>query len=495
MNLNLILFVLVLILACGAVARTRRLRSCEGFIVLLLALGFFAFPLMVGYVGGVVWVALVGVPGLGAMRLGSALIFGDYPGAARAAAWVERVHPSRAWRFRATLQRGLVAIAAGDRLGGEATLTSLRHRFPQWVPLVDLERAALVGDHAGVLSAAPAVLRSGIQEISPFLRHLEALGEVGDIDALDREFRGFERGLRGDARSMARLILGVFHGEVDFVRHLLAGPCQSMPVDLGRFWLGTVYQASGERARAEEIFTALLGSGDPVVAHRAHRRLNQPIAIARPIPPELAQIVGFALLDEERFGDSDRTTGPVTRILLIIILGVFLIESLLGGASPLFQLGAFSVGTVLIDGEWWRLVTALFLHAGIAHVAFNALALHSLAPFVERTLGSARFLVVYFGSGIGGLTAITWATYTFGLDDRVVIGASGAIMGLVGATGAILGHAARTEGSPVARERLRAVGTIIGIQIIFDILVPQTSASAHLVGAALGYLLGRVVIR
>jgi rhomboid protease GluP len=150
---------------------------------------------------------------------------------------------------------------------------------------------------------------------------------------------------------------------------------------------------------------------------------------------------------------------------------------------------------VLIDGEWWRLVTALFLHAGLAHLVFNVLALYSLAPFVERSLGSLRFLLVYFGSGVGGLAIVTWATYAFELNDRIVVGASGAIMGLVGATGAILAHAARAQGSLVARERLRAVGTIIGLQIVFDILVPQTSASAHLLGAGLGFLLARFARR
>lgn len=496
MNLNLILFVLVLFLAGGTVLHDRRLRSCDGVVLAVLGVGFFAFPSSVGYVGAPVWLALIGIPRWWSSRLATALIFGDYGGAARAARWVALFHPDRWWRARARLHQGIVAVSSGDREGGEEILSTLRGRCPEFGPLIELELAALKGDYRGVLASAAPALRSGVPEVGPLVRHLEALGELGDLEGLERAFMGLERGLRGAGRSMARLILGAFHGEAEFVRQLLTGPCAAMPPELKQYWLATAYQARGERSRAQEILSALVTNVAPDISGRVARRLSQPIPAARPIPPQLARSVGSAIHDEARFGDVDRIAGPVTRVLLFLILGVFIVEVLLGAtmsALSLFRLGAFSVGAVLADGEWWRCVTALFLHAGFAHVTFNALALYSLAPFVERSLGSVRFLIVYFGSGVGGLTVIAWATALFGFDDRLVVGASGAIMGLVGATGAILAHAARSEGSPVARERLRTVGTIIGLQIVFDILVPQTSATAHLIGAALGFAIGWVV--
>jgi rhomboid protease GluP len=106
-----------------------------------------------------------------------------------------------------------------------------------------------------------------------------------------------------------------------------------------------------------------------------------------------------------------------------------------------------------------------------------------------------RCLGIYFIAGIGGLAVITALTFFFGFEERLVLGASGGVMGLVGATAAILRRASLIEGSALARERLRSVGAILGVQVVFDLLVPQTSATAHLVGALTGYVVTALVLR
>ncbi len=79
------------------------------------------------------------------------------------------------------------------------------------------------------------------------------------------------------------------------------------------------------------------------------------------------------------------------------------------------------------DGEWWRLASALFLHAGFIHLGMNMLTLYGVGAFVERFCGHIGFALLYLGSGLcGSLASIYWH------DDVPSVGASGAIFGIVG---------------------------------------------------------------
>jgi rhomboid protease GluP len=98
------------------------------------------------------------------------------------------------------------------------------------------------------------------------------------------------------------------------------------------------------------------------------------------------------------------------------------------GIPLLFELGWKDSAAIVAGGEYWRLVTPIFLHANLLHLGFNCYALYILGPQVERHFGYMRFLVVYLLSGIAGViasVAFKPAAYS--------VGASGAIFGLVGA--------------------------------------------------------------
>lgn len=79
-------------------------------------------------------------------------------------------------------------------------------------------------------------------------------------------------------------------------------------------------------------------------------------------------------------------------------------------------------------GEWWRLITCMFLHSGVMHLAVNCYSLYNLGGLSERLFGSARFLAIYLASGLWGSIASTL------LSDpmSVSIGASGAVFGVAG---------------------------------------------------------------
>jgi membrane associated rhomboid family serine protease len=85
-------------------------------------------------------------------------------------------------------------------------------------------------------------------------------------------------------------------------------------------------------------------------------------------------------------------------------------------------------GPLVDHGDWWRLITAAFLHASIIHIGFNMLALWWFGAPVEQYLGRARFIALYFVSGLAGSAGALVAT-----PNSPTVGASGAIFGILGA--------------------------------------------------------------
>ena len=83
------------------------------------------------------------------------------------------------------------------------------------------------------------------------------------------------------------------------------------------------------------------------------------------------------------------------------------------------------------DGAYWQLVTSMFTHVQVVHIGFNMLALWVLGPQLELVVGRARFLALYFLSGLAGSALIYWAGPEYTLGGT--IGASGAVFGLMGA--------------------------------------------------------------
>ncbi|HEV2175709.1 MAG TPA: rhomboid family intramembrane serine protease [Terriglobia bacterium] len=155
----------------------------------------------------------------------------------------------------------------------------------------------------------------------------------------------------------------------------------------------------------------------------------------------------------------------------------------LGGISNevLLRLGA-KFGPLMVQGQWWRLVTACFLHAGLLHIGMNMWVLFDIGPVAEQLFSSSKFLVFYLVTGVAGyVLSFLWSPY------GISIGASGAIMGMIG----VLIGASFHHGTLGREYRSRLWRWILYI-LIFGLFFAVDNA-AHIGGAAAGIALGYII--
>lgn len=136
------------------------------------------------------------------------------------------------------------------------------------------------------------------------------------------------------------------------------------------------------------------------------------------------------------------------------------------------------------DGQWWRLGTALFLHFGLLHLGVNLLALVEAGRFVERLLGSGRFLLLYFGAGVAG-NLLSLAVQG---NHAVSGGASGAIFGLWGALLVLLWRMRHQLDPAEFRWLFWGAAVFVVVNIAFGFFVTGIDNGAHLGGLCSGLL-------
>lgn len=175
---------------------------------------------------------------------------------------------------------------------------------------------------------------------------------------------------------------------------------------------------------------------------------------------------------------------PVVSTIIAANLILYVL-TLLPGIGTIIQNYGIQVNYFVLLGEWWRIFTAMFLHAGFMHVLFNMFSLYLFGPELERIAGKARFATIYLLSGIIGNVA----TYLLNDGSYASLGASGAVFGIFGAFGALVYYTRRTM--PMLRQLILP---IIVISVIMTFLQSNVNIYAHLGGLATGFLLGLVYL-
>mmetsp|Transcript_6089 Transcript_6089/g.13169 ORF Transcript_6089/g.13169 Transcript_6089/m.13169 type:complete len:355 (-) Transcript_6089:525-1589(-) len=157
--------------------------------------------------------------------------------------------------------------------------------------------------------------------------------------------------------------------------------------------------------------------------------------------------------------------------------------------------GAKNTVLILEEDEWWRLITPIFLHAGIIHLACNVMVQIDTGAFFEREWGSTNWLIIYLTSAVGSS-----ALSVVAMPDAISVGSSGAVMGLFGGKGAeVICRCCETEatdqdriGHQVRKEQCAGVMCSVTVVMLFS-FIPYVDWAAHLGGLLAGFCVGMII--
>jgi membrane associated rhomboid family serine protease len=178
----------------------------------------------------------------------------------------------------------------------------------------------------------------------------------------------------------------------------------------------------------------------------------------------------------------------LTKLLIGINLAVFLVQLSVGDRfTDRFELLGQAyvplLGSVegIAQGQWYRLLTAMFLHGNFVHILFNMLSLWWIGGPLEAALGRARYFALYFASGLAGSAL----TYLIAAPNQPSLGASGAIFGLFGATAVLMRR---------LRYDMRPVIALLVINLIFTFGWSNIAWQAHIGGLVGGVVVGYAMV-
>jgi len=215
-----------------------------------------------------------------------------------------------------------------------------------------------------------------------------------------------------------------------------------------------------------------------------------PYVMPRPAPPPIRRTPPppQARSARELIFAANKRKYPIFTIAILVINVVLLALMEWHGSSTnswtLYQFGAVERRAMLYGGEWWRLVSSMFLHIGIMHLFMNSMWLILAGIRAELFFGHLKFLIIYFVGGIVGSFAMMITadpnTITIGA------GASGAIFGLMGS---MLAYMLITKRN-IENFSFQSLGTMVLINVVFGFMIPGISNAAHIGGMIGGFIVG-----
>jgi rhomboid protease GluP len=510
MSLNSILL-LAVFLSSGAylyrLVRYRALRRAWDWtvvvfsILVITASAAVLSPASGGYIAGFFWALFMVIPSLGT-RLLFWLHMRQRFKLARAVALTLRVlHPAGTF-LKLPYFAQMNELAEQGRFS-EAHQLAARHidtsTLDGVLSLVFLLRAEQRWEE--IVSLAASLPRDRLLNDPNLGIFVRALGETGNLESMLEVIGEGQKQLRRDGLfDLTLLLAAAFLGNYKQVEHL-SERVTGLPDSYKKFWLATASAVAGEVGQAETTFRAMLQAEDRVLRFAAQRRISTPLASPAALSPQAwtrYQSLIETQVQIERFGSQSHGFRPLaTYSLIAACCVVYLVELAKGDSTDprvLYQLGGLVPLAVSEEGEWWRLFSAQFLHAGFMHLLFNMLCLYDLSPYVERTLGRTRFLLLYLICGTAAIAAVVGTSF-IGISNpvSVVVGASGGIMAIIGMNLALFVRAWFRERVHIARERFGVLLRIVALQIIIDFFTPQISSTAHLAGLCVGFLCTLVI--
>lgn len=178
----------------------------------------------------------------------------------------------------------------------------------------------------------------------------------------------------------------------------------------------------------------------------------------------------------------------ITYSIIVVTLLMYLLMTISGGSESipvLIRYGAKFNFAIIFFNEWWRLITPIFLHIGLAHLIFNLVIVYYLGSQLEMLFGHGKYLILYLLSGIMG------NIFSFAFNESISAGASTSIFGLfisMIALNKIYPNSFQLEAMA------RQYGLLIAINILFGILSTGVDNMGHIGGLVGGYLVTHMII-
>jgi rhomboid protease GluP len=513
MDLNHILLFVALLSPVAVIVRSQRTaqlnrswRAASFAVLIVTGVSWFLFPRQAGFIGGGAWCALLLIPAVALHKLVDLALRERFTAAYRLANFLRIIHPNSAARGQAELFRALEVARRGDTARALEFLHSLQSGASAIARQAIAQSFRLRGDWEGLLawcrsSLTPMALqRDGILPL-----YFRALGETHRLDDLILQVSATTRTLPVDATEglpfqLAMQLLWAFTGRKTRLVRLFETSLRKFDAERKTFWLATAELAAGNIDIAREQLQRLQAeTSNAILRSEITMRLQHAHEYARAVANRSAEsdrilqrLETHQMRQTPYFAQASRGT-PVVITLIVLNVAMFLLEIVAGGSTNPFvlhRLGQLETSNFLAAGQYWRLLTSLFLHYGPIHLLFNIYALYILGPALERSIGALRFIACYLISGIGSGLGIV-LLHAIGLTPaEEVVGASGSIMGVVGAWAGFL---LRYRHAPLARRRLQNIVFIVVIQTVFDLSTPQVSMAAHMCGLIAGLVLGLVL--
>ena len=184
---------------------------------------------------------------------------------------------------------------------------------------------------------------------------------------------------------------------------------------------------------------------------------------------------------------------PLTYSLIAINIIIYIISSILShnivdmDMEVLGNMGALFGPFVVFKGEWWRLFTSMFLHAGMTHILMNMFSLYLIGRGVEMYFEKKAYILIYLFSGLLGAMASLYMH-----PQSLGIGASGAIFGIFGAlAGFFLAH--KDKIASQSKAFMKDFAIVLGINLVLGLSLPSIDVSAHIGGLVVGFIGGFIV--
>jgi rhomboid protease GluP len=542
MNFTNIVLVQIAIFYCLAIllptSRSNSSLKIAAIVVLMiLSMSWYYQPALMIEIGIGAWIGLLLFPMMLLRRLEFLVRNSQYLGASRLARWLRWLIPTDGmWTYHhllagiALAQAGQLDAATeifdryqpGNILGKRSSkqtdlgrsVTALLYRSTdRWQEYIVWMQAQMTQLRLPSSELGVALGNRG----TTLVYYLRALAETGDLRRCIAEVAKLDRSGQINSQSLNTLKLYIlaYCGRVEVVEQSCLSLLATESADVHQFWIGTAELAAGDvESATQQLIQLRQQTRDSCIWQDIEWRLSQPL-------PDLAKLNQF---DWETVAQMEATVGqdtrynsqtpidavtPVTNALIAINVLVFGVELLWqlktghqdfstnlwsGDKDATFNLWGGLTASLVLAGQWWRIMTANFLHMGIVHLGLNMLGLFYLGKFVEHRLGSWRYLFAYLMAGFGSMAAIVYVDTKLMIPNTTV-GASGAIMGMLGTMGAIHLSGWRQSKVAAAGQQFQTVMFSVGLQLVFDITNGHTSIVGHFSGLIIGFLVGMVLLQ